>query len=290
MGQIFYACAYDTETRTCYVEDADKFHANCYSICRTVATVHYLLRQKPYRVMWGGVHVVLGDYLDEFSRTEDLLGISTYLDYENFEMNIKDIESKNYYDKIKFIEENHNKWEHLDVLEKVVEYFDFKNTRCVKYSGYLLNHTNKLAIDLADYYKQSKYFAKSGIEMTIDAIPALTETGEGTLMALFDGTSIDTTEELACTWCGDLLQITDDMPEDYQLINCCFAEIWNRARYCYRTFGGNKNGYLLKDSNGTPYMVADFDFHGKRRTPKYVKVEELEDKIRFFTTEQLEEN
>jgi len=30
MGQIFYSSAYDIETKTCCVYDADKFHANCY--------------------------------------------------------------------------------------------------------------------------------------------------------------------------------------------------------------------------------------------------------------------
>ena len=52
MGQIFHACAYDIETKTCCVYDADKFHANCYSNCGTVFSMHYLLRQKPYRIMW----------------------------------------------------------------------------------------------------------------------------------------------------------------------------------------------------------------------------------------------
>jgi hypothetical protein len=29
MGQIFYACVYDTEKKNCSVIDADKFHTNC---------------------------------------------------------------------------------------------------------------------------------------------------------------------------------------------------------------------------------------------------------------------
>jgi len=29
MGQIFYATAYDIDTKTCWTVDADKFHANC---------------------------------------------------------------------------------------------------------------------------------------------------------------------------------------------------------------------------------------------------------------------
>jgi hypothetical protein len=51
MGQIFHSCVYDVESMTCSVEEADKFHANCYSYSGSVAVAHYLLRQKPYRVM-----------------------------------------------------------------------------------------------------------------------------------------------------------------------------------------------------------------------------------------------
>jgi hypothetical protein len=58
MGQIFYATAYDIDAKTCCVMDADKFHANCYAHSDAVCSVHYLLRQKPYRVMWGGYSVV----------------------------------------------------------------------------------------------------------------------------------------------------------------------------------------------------------------------------------------
>ena len=87
MGQIFHACAYDIDTKTCCVYDADKFHANCYSSCGTVLSMHYLLRQKAYRIMWGGEYVFLWDHLKKFSRTEDLLGMSTYSDMIDLTLN-----------------------------------------------------------------------------------------------------------------------------------------------------------------------------------------------------------
>jgi hypothetical protein len=146
-----------------------------------------------------------------------------------------------------------------------------------------LNHTKKLAVDLADYFLQSKYSTKNGIDMTIDAIPVLTETGGGTPMAFSDGIPVETTEELAGTWCGDLLQITDDLPEGYTVINCCFAEIWSKAKDYYRKFGLNKDGYLLKNQDGELYEVVGLDFSFKRRTAKYMKVTIEDNKIKYCT-------
>jgi len=42
MGQIFYACAYDTETRTCCMMNVDKFHANCHAESGAVLSIHYI--------------------------------------------------------------------------------------------------------------------------------------------------------------------------------------------------------------------------------------------------------
>jgi hypothetical protein len=230
MGQIFNAYAYDTETKTCCVIDADKFHANCYAHSGTVLSIHYLLRQKPYNVMWGGGYVVIDDNLADFSRTEDLLGISTYVGYEIFEMNNSDLQSKSYYDKIKFIDNNSKLWKRIDV------------------------------------------------------VPVLTETGGGTQMALLEGISADSTEELAGEWSGDLLQIVDELPEDYKLINCCFAGVWRRAEYCYHTFGVNEDGYILKDSNGKLFEAAKLNFLGQRGYLNYIKVELTADTIKYIPT------
>ena len=277
MGQIFNACAYDIDTRTCCVYDADKFHANCYSICGTVFSMHYLLRQKPYRIMWGGGYVTLWDNLKKFSRTEDLLGLSTYIDYDPENENHTEEDKE----KMKFILDNHKLWKSINVWEEASKYFDWDKTKSTKYSGYLLNHTQKLAIDLSDYHKQSKYSTPDGLIMAIDAVPVLTETGEGTPMAFFDGITIETTEELVGTWCGDLLQIVEDLPKDYRLINCCFAEIWSKAKDYYRKFGVNDDGYVLKDSHGTLFEASGLDFYFKRVPLESIKAEVSDDKIRF---------
>ena len=286
MGQIFSACAYDIEKRTRCVIDADKFHANCYSYNDTVLSMHYLLRQQPYRIMWGGQYIMLDDNLERYSSEEYLLGISAYLDEEIIENFDEKYNEKSYYDKAKFINDNYKKWKNISVHEEAAEYFDWENTHSVKYSGYLVNHTKKLAIDLADYYKKSKYImdTENGfVEIAIDLIPVLTETGDGTQMALYEGISADTTEELARQWCGDLLQITDNIPENYQLINCCFAEIWDRAKYCYANFGTNENNYLLNDAEGNIYSVAAINISGKRGTIKQLKAEKIDNRVKFFT-------
>ena len=100
MGQVFYACAYDVDARTCCVIDADKFNANCYAHSGAVLSMHYLLRQKPYRIMWGGIYVSLDDNLDLFSRTEDLLGISTYTTFEYFENSLSEYQSRTFHEKV----------------------------------------------------------------------------------------------------------------------------------------------------------------------------------------------
>ncbi|MCL1917419.1 MAG: hypothetical protein FWG14_03745 [Peptococcaceae bacterium] len=284
MGQIFCACAYDIETKTCCVMDADKFHANCYAHSGAVLSMHYLLRQKPYRVMWGGGYVVIDDSLEEFSRTEDLLGISTYNDYDDFERNNEDIQNKSYYEKVKFIGDSNSLWNRIKVWEKAKEYFDWENTHSVKYCGYLVNHTQKLAVDLKDYHERSQSLTRKGEPRTIDALPVLTETGGGTPMALFNGVSVDSTEHLAEEWCGDLLQIVDVLPDGYEIIDCCFAEVWSKVEYCYQTFGLDEEGHLLCNNNGKLFEAARLHvLLGTRGPSKHLKVELTEDKIRYIS-------
>ena len=282
MGQIFHATAYEKETKTCCVLDADKFHANCYSYSGVVKSIHYLLRQKAYSVMWGGGYVVIDDALEDITDESVLLGISTYEDYESYEMSIDDLPSKSYYEKVKTIDKNNKSWNRINVWDDAVKFFD--GTKAM-YSGFLVNHTQKLAVNLADFYEQSKsirQFRDGDVEMAIDAIPVLTETGGGSAMAFFDGISADTTENLAETWCGNSLQITDDLPEGYNIINCCFADIWCRADYLYQTFGSNADGFILRNNDGELYASTRLNFHGNRGSLCNIKVEKTEDKIRYI--------
>ena len=284
MGQIFKACAYDIETKICCVRDADKFHANCFAHSGAVRSIHYLLRQKPYRVMWGGIYVVAD--LTNFSRTEDLLGISTYCNYEYFEDN--DIER--HHDKTKFIADNSKLWTKINVWDESAEYFDWKKTRSVKYSGYLVNHTQEQVVDLEDYLAQSCFLDnKNEFLMAIDAIPVLTETGGGTPMLFFDGISLDTTEMLAGTWCGDLLQIVDTLPEGYKVINCCFAEVWSKLEHCYCLFGVDKDDHVLK-GNGKRFEAAKLSYHNKRGPSSYFKTELTEKTVQFIPVQVEDSN
>jgi len=65
MGQIFSACAYGIENRTCYVIDTDKFYINCYFYSATVLSMHYL-RWQTYHIMWGGQYILIVDKLDSY--------------------------------------------------------------------------------------------------------------------------------------------------------------------------------------------------------------------------------
>jgi len=286
MGQIFHACAYDIETKTRCVYDADKFHANCYAHSGAVFSIHYLLRNKPYHIMWGGNYVAIenniaGQNIADISRTEVLLGISTYMDYEDFFRDDENIPDEKIGDKAKFIGENNKLWKSIDVWDEAQRYFDWEHSHSVKYCGYLVNHTKNLAVNLADYQEQSKFLGEDGQVMAIDLIPVLTETGGGTQMALFNGISIDSTEQLAGEWCGDLLQIVDDLPLNYKVINCCFAEVWNRTVYCYYTFGLDEQDFVIKDSSGKRIEVTDLSIFGKRGPPCYIKAESSKGKIIF---------
>ena len=282
MGQIYYACAYDIDTKTCNVVEADKFHANCYSCSSAVLSTHYLLRQKPYRVMWGGNSISSDDNIEHFLKTEDLLGISTYLDYESFERCNEDLVDKKYFQEVLFIDENSKQWNRRNVEKEAYIYFNWPANCSVRYSGYLLNHTKKLAVDLANYYYKSKYFsADNDIELSIDLIPVLTDNGNGAQMAYFDGVSAESTEKLAATWCGDLLEITN-YPRGYKVIDCCFADIWERARYCHHAFGTNKNGYVYGNCQGDLYEAAMLSIWNRRVSLNNIKVDETGEKVEYI--------
>jgi hypothetical protein len=145
-----------------------------------------------------------------------------------------------------------------------------------------LNHTKKLGVELGDYFFRSAFRWRKRRIAAIDAIPVLTETGGGTSMALFDGVATDSTEKLAETWCGDLLQIVDQLPSDYERIDCCFSGFWERASFCYRLFGVDASNYVLGDKDGKRYECATFSFWAGRGPARHVKVELTEDKIRYI--------
>jgi hypothetical protein len=271
VGQIFFSCAYD----------ADKFHANCYSFSGSVFSTHYLLRQKPYRIMWGGIDVLINNELSD-SKTEYLLGLSTYFEID--ESDLANPEYGNYSDKVKFIYDNNKSWEKINVWEEAKEYFKMDLYKCVKYKNFLVNHTQKLAIDLADYFDRSRGLTHDGTDYVIDAIPVLTETGGGAQMAFLEGITDETTEQLAGRWCGDILQIVDKLPENYSLINCCFAGITSKLFYNHDTFGTNKEGFLLKDDKGNLLKGVMLNLYGKRGPASKFKTEKLENSIKFIPT------
>jgi hypothetical protein len=181
--------------------------------------------------MWDGDEVKNCIDLSGVSKTEDLLGLSTYLEFEESELTDPESEFNGCLDKVRFIYDNSKRWKELDVWDDAKEYFKMDITHCVKYENFLVNHTKKLAIDMADYYNQSKALNESREAYAIDPIPVLTETGGGSAMVFIKGIAEDTTEQLAGVWCGDLLQIVDRLPDGYSLINCCFTELHGQLRY-----------------------------------------------------------
>lgn len=281
MGQIFYMTIYDPETRKCYSEDSDKFHSNCYSFSWDIRITHYLLRQKPYHVMWCGDYVLIDNCLENFSEVQ-LLGISVSKDLEIFTNNGFSPDSE----KVKFIAENHETWDEIGIsMDEINEFFDFDNSNSVKYDGFLINHSKKQAIDLKKYYEKSLLYDQKFRKYLVDLIPSLTETGTGihagTHMALFDGCSAEVTENLVGQWCGDLLEIVDQSPKDYDIINCCFAPVWERVRYCVKEFGFDKENFVLKNKNKDRFEAVKLSFILTKGRSSYIKIEYDEDKTYY---------
>jgi len=100
-------------------------------------------------------------------------------------------------------------------------------------------------------------------------------------MLLFDGCAADATETLAGEWCGDLLQIVSDIPEGYKKVDCCFAEIWSRAEYCYSEFEPDNEGFLLFDNEGKRFLGVKLSLRGKRGALSYIRTERSGDTVRF---------
>lgn len=284
MGQIFYSTVYDVKTRECISYEADKFHANCFSFSGAVKSAHYLLKDFAKRVMWYGIYSFDKDFSKRFVTEEKLLGVSIREGWDIIKSRFGDYENEPFADKLRFIGENHETWNHRDdVWDKALDYYK-SNNRSVRYSGYLLNHSKKEAVDLRKYFEKSVSFTNTGDMYLIDPIPPLTETGGGTEMALFDGCAVENTEHLIGTWCGDLLQIDKQLPEGYTVIDCCFAEVWGKAQYCRETFGLDKENFILKNKEGDRYEATKynpFTREMKRCEPFNIQEIEKEDGIYF---------
>jgi hypothetical protein len=198
--------------------------------------------------MWGGDYVDIDDFLAEELSEDMLLGISTYMGREDIENNSESNQQddENYRKNVEFVIKNTAPWQRINVWDEAEEFFDYEHTHSVRYEGFLVNRTKKLAVDLGDYYKKSLSMTKNGDLYVIDPIPGLTETGGGLSMALFEGMTPATTENLDGEWCGDLLQIVNDLPDGYERIDCCFANIWGRTQFCYKEYGVDKEGFLLE--------------------------------------------
>jgi len=230
--------------------------------------------------MWGGKYVIESRAFNYFlQRQSDIYGLSTYLSAERLG-NYLDEPSERELEGIQFIRENEGSWNRINAQQEAICFFDWERTRSVIYSDYLVNHTQRLAVDLADYFSRSKMLSINGIVHVIDAVPFLTETGGGTPMALV-GVSIDSTEKLATSWCGDLLEIVDAIPAGYSLIDCCLADVKGRARHCYKHFGVNEDGYLLGDENGALFEAAGHFITLDRTGILHFKVTETENGLQF---------
>jgi hypothetical protein len=234
--------------------------------------------------MWGGDYMVDNNYLIQELSEDFLLGMSTYTDREYIENNSDSSwqDVGNYRNNTEFIIKNIVSWKMMNVWGKALDFFDYENTESVMYEGFLVNHTKKRAIDLAAYYKKSLSLTTKGDFYAIDPIPALTETGGGLGMALFDGMASATTEKLNMEWCGDLLQIVNDKPDGYKRINCCFADIENRTRFCYKEYGVDKEGFLL-EKKGKRFVCCKMDLSDERGHDSFVKVKILNDAVDFST-------
>lgn len=190
----------------------------------------------------------------------------------------------NHITNIKFIDKNHAGWKRIDMdWQEPLDYFNSKHSKKdtdenVEYDDYLVNHTRKQAMDLKEYHEKSVSLDSDNETYLIDPIPPLTETGGGTLMALFDGCSAETTEQFIGAWCGDLLQIVDHIPDSYEQITCCFASIWERASYCKINFGLDDEQFILKNKNKERYEATALSPYLRRGRICNIQYEQRDDR------------
>jgi len=98
-------------------------------------------------------------------------------------------------------------------------------------------------------------------------------------MALFEGMTPETTESLGGSWCGDLLQIVDELPQNFNLINCCFINLARRGWYIYDKYGTDDQNYLVKDKNNNRLVGHEINIIGKRAELVHLKVEKNKDRF-----------
>jgi hypothetical protein len=79
-----------------------------------------------------------------------------------------------------------------------------------------------------------------------------------------------------------LLQIVDDVPKEYEIIHCCFADFKNKAHYCYCKFGLDRDNYLLKNSVGERFQGIPYSVWGKRGLGQYVRVKKQGENASFI--------
>lgn len=253
MGQLFKSVAIDKEEKKVHWNYADKFYGYCYSVSMTVHRIHYLLREKSYHVLWGGDNMFSSNWLKDIEGEESLENLSAYLNFRHkTDEDLLEEGGEKFLKKARKIDAYADQWSNMDDFDKIAsDKYDWYLAGSALYKGYLVNHNHKLAINLETYYQSSlctQY--QDGFMYVVDPIPVLTETGGSVGMVFYDGMTDSTTIELEGTWCGDLLQILDELPDGFSEIKCCFAPVIPRAVYCYNEFGVNENKLVFADEHG----------------------------------------
>lgn len=154
-----------------------------------VNSISNLLFNNPGRIIW------LGDYAED----EDL----KYL------MRINSAEEIFSYRQV---------WGEKSVKLSSVNYSDFNMK-----DKYLVNHDKKLYLSCNSYYKESKSFVSKGCDLVIHPLPLLTAVGNGRGGGDFDSYAKKGMEYVGL-WAWDLIEIKDDIPEGYKMVNYRFIE------------------------------------------------------------------
>jgi hypothetical protein len=165
-------------------------------------------------------------------------------------------------EKLKLIKEMASGWSY----ENLWKYSRSLEEEEARYDGYLVNYDKKLAVDLRSYFDRSVVMSAAGMkEYAIDLIPCLCDLCGGSSMALFEGYTEDSSVDMLGTWVFDLMGIVDDVPDGFEVVKCCFANVKSKCVYCFVRNGVDSWGHVL-DDNGTP--LKGFDSAGFLREPK----------------------
>jgi len=140
------------------------------------------------------------------------------------------------------------------------------------WSGYLVNHTKRLFLNVSDYYDRSRID-----KYCLDPLAVLTASNRCASL-FFDGFTDGTAYSLLGAWFTDVIEWTDHKPTDMnELCDLEFREPYIKSMY--EKFGLTPEGYIADKNGGILFTRKDLGiFHAR--------IDSVRQKYRVTTTDE----